>query len=88
MKCVNSIGPRWRKRVLTYRVAKFSSTTLKPKTLQKEIDLAFKYWEREANLTFRKVWVGKVRSKQWLLLHIFLQTSDISLNQCSTFSPL
>ncbi|ODM96441.1 Matrix metalloproteinase-19 [Orchesella cincta] len=52
-------GPRWRKRVLTYRIAKFAASSLKPKTLQKEIDLAFKYWEREANLTFRKVWDGK-----------------------------
>lgn len=57
----SSPGVRWNKRVLTYRVAKFSSSlNLKPKTLQKEIDIAFRYWEREANLTFKKIWEGKV----------------------------
>ena len=51
-------GSRWKVRDLTYKITKFPST-LNKNDVEREIEEAFKVWERETNLTFTKVPSGK-----------------------------
>jgi hypothetical protein len=52
-------GSRWKVRELTYKITKYP-TGLDKTDVDGEIYEAFKVWERETNLTFRRVPSGKV----------------------------